>query len=176
MLQIPEQAKSLGSIWTRLLRSATVLRHPGGSGQRGRWIEKVEQVIADLEDLNRSTERDFLAIGGKLMDFLSTAQRISSDMTAVADLIAGEQGERASQALADVLEGARQMQSRAEQRDEALGILSNSARSISSTFARFLDTVSTFRALGTLVRIETARLGTTGVDLEHVAAEVKLLI
>ena len=34
------------------------------------WRETLEQVIADLDLLNRNTEQDFLTIGGKLADFI----------------------------------------------------------------------------------------------------------
>lgn len=46
-------------------------------------------VLADLASLNRSSERDFLTIGGKLAEFVGAARQISSDMAALGELISG---------------------------------------------------------------------------------------
>jgi hypothetical protein len=42
--------------------------------------DRLDQVIADLDLLNRSTERDFLRIGGKLGEFIEGVSAISSDL------------------------------------------------------------------------------------------------
>jgi hypothetical protein len=66
----------------------------------------LEHVIADLENLNRCTERDFLAIGGKLAEFLAAARQLASDMAALSELISGRSGGHATAVLSRVLERA----------------------------------------------------------------------
>ena len=63
------------------------------------WRETLEQVIADLDLLNRNTEQDFLTIGGKLADFIEKVNLISSQLAVLATFNSQEQGLHASQAL-----------------------------------------------------------------------------
>lgn len=135
----------------------------------------LEQTIADLENLNRSTERDFLAIGGKLAEFLSAARQLSSDMAALGELISGRSASRSSQVLDRVLERSRQAEARAEAGDRALAGVCASAREIGLTFHGFRDIVSVFRVLGSLTRIEIARLGAAGSEFGNLAEEVNVL-
>jgi hypothetical protein len=143
-------------------------RRPAGSG----WASALARVVADLENLNRSTERDFLAVGEKLIEFRSEARQISSDMAALSELISGEQGRHASHALARMLEHSRAMDTRIERGGEALGRMSELSRRIRGAFSGLHNTVSVFRTLCTLTRIETSRLGSAGADLGHLTAEV----
>jgi len=84
------------------------------------WEAGVERVARDLESLNRSTERDFLAVGEKLMEFRSTARRIASDMAALTELISGEQARNASRALNRTLDHSREMDARIGRSGQAL--------------------------------------------------------
>jgi len=56
---------------------------PAGASSRAS-AASLGQVIADLDQLNQDTERDFLRIGGKLADFMQTVSVISSELTALA--------------------------------------------------------------------------------------------
>ena len=100
--RIPERGLDLmkrivSNIRKLLCGSVTALGRRPARGQSGsEWQVVVDQVIADLESLNRSTERDFLAVGEKLMEFRSTARQIASDMAALTGLISGEHGRNAS--------------------------------------------------------------------------------
>jgi methyl-accepting chemotaxis protein len=157
-----------------LRRALLTLRHPlgGGSTERG-WGTAIEQVVNDLENLNRSTERDFLAVGEKLIEFRSVARQIVSDMAALTELISGEQGRNASQALTSMLEHSRGMDARIEQSGQALGQVHELSCRIRLAFAGLPNTVSVFRTLCTLTRIETSRLGSIGADFGDLAAEVR---
>jgi HPt (histidine-containing phosphotransfer) domain-containing protein len=96
------------SAWLRTARSASLRwfragamgrRNTAGNATRGKaGTATLEQVIEDLDRLNHDTERDFLRIGGKLAEFIGAVNLISSDLTALADLISGEHGQRESQA------------------------------------------------------------------------------
>jgi hypothetical protein len=133
------------------------------------------RAIADLQNLNRSTERDFLAVGEKLMAFRSTVRQIQSDMAAVTELISGQQGRDAGHALTRMLEHSNAMDMRIEQSGQALACVRDLSSQLRSAFSGLPNMVSVFRALCTLTNIETARLGSTGADLGHLAAEIRPL-
>ena len=151
-------------------------RRPGRGPARGpsgsEWGVAVDQVIADLENLNRSTERDFLAVGEKLMEFRSTARQIASDMTALTELISGEHGRNASLALTKMLEHSRGMDAGIEQSGQTLVRVHDHSCRIRLAFGGLRNTVAVFRTLCTLTRIETSRLGSSGADFGDLAAEV----
>jgi methyl-accepting chemotaxis protein len=152
------------------------LRRPLESSSPGNdWRTVIEQVVGELEDLNRSTERDFLAVGEKLGDFRQTARQIASDMTTLAELISGEQGSNASRALTRILEHSKGMDERIEQSGQVLGQLHELSGRVRLAFAGLRNTVSIFRTLCTLTQIETSRLGSAGGDFGDLAAEVRPL-
>ena len=157
----------------RLRRKFAALWDRGGSGpSEGDWGTAIDQVVADLESLNHSTERDFLAVGGQLMEFRSTARQIAADMAALTDLISGEQGSNASQVLTRILEHSHGIDLRIEQNGRTLGQVHELSSQIRQAFGGLGSTVSVFRTLCTLTRIETSRLDHTGADLGDLAAEV----
>lgn len=135
----------------------------------------VSQAIGELETLNRSTERVFLAVGDKLMEFRASARQIASDMAAVTELIAGEQGRNASQALSKLLDHSRQIDRRIEASGSALASVRDLSNRLRKTFSGLTNLVAVFRSLCTLTQIETARLGGAGADLGHLAAEIRPL-
>jgi hypothetical protein len=163
-------------LWRPLRWTLGALCRPfdGGAAESG-WRTALEQVAKDLENLNRSTERDFLAVGEKLIEFRLAARRVASEMTALTELISGEQGRNASHALTRMLEHSRAMDARIERSGQALGQVHDLSCRIRLAFAGLHNTVSVFRALCTLTQIETSRLGSTGADFGDLAAEVRPL-
>jgi hypothetical protein len=161
----------LGRLLQRTLTAVRPRPARSGAGECGPLLGR---VIADLESLNHRTEQDFLAIGGKLMGFVTGARQLSSDMTALEELF-GRQDGNASQVLNRVLERSKQIEDRAQTGDQALTGVCDSARQIGRTFRGFEDIVSVFRVLGSLTRIETARLGNAGHDFGSLAEEATAL-
>jgi methyl-accepting chemotaxis protein len=139
------------------------------------WTATLEEAIAHLDSLNHSTERDFLKIGENLSEFIRTVDLISSELSALADLISGEHGSRASEALTSALERSREMRARAEDGVGLLGGMRQQAGKLKETLSGFKDTVSTFHIIGVLTRIETAHLGNAGADFGNLAGDVKAL-
>jgi len=138
-------------------------------------LATLDRIIKDLEGLNHSTERDFLAVGEKLSIFRSTARQISSDMALVAELISGEHANNAAQALTITLVHSRQTGARIEQSCQALTSVRELSSQLQRGFAGLPNMVSIFRTLCTMTRIETSRLGGEGADLSHLTAEVRPL-
>jgi len=135
----------------------------------------VERVARDLEHLNGSTERDFLAVGERLNEFRSMARRISSQMSALTELISGEQGRGLSLALDRTLDHFREMDAGFARGAEALESLAALSPRIGTEFAGLRETVEVFRTLCTLTRIETTRLGGAGAGFGDLAADVRPL-
>jgi len=131
-------------------------------------------VIADLGDLNRATERDFLAIGGKLTEFMQAVKVVSSELTALVNLLSGECCTSASGALASALDRAREMSANADVSNRSLGGMRVEAGRLGQTLSGFEETVSTFHTIGVLTRVETARLS-AGADFGNLAEDVKVL-
>lgn len=154
-------------------RAVGVLGRPG----QGRAAVSVtaSRVAADLEQLNHATEKDFLAVGGKLHEFLSIARQTSSDMGSLIELFSGAQAQQVSQALGRMLERAAGMGARIEQNRQALATVQSLARRVHLAFLRGAETVAVFRALCTLTRIETSRLGDDGSEFGDLAGEVRPL-
>lgn len=151
---------------------------------RGHWkrpraesgiANTIGQLIHELERLNQSTERDFLAVGEKLMEFRTSARQISSDMAAVTELIAGEHGRKASQTLQQLLQQSREIDAHIEQSGQAFASVRRHSTRLRKAFSGLTNMVAVFRSLCTLTQIETARLGGAGADLGHLAAEVRPL-
>ena len=148
-------------------------QRPAASGKSA-WAA-IREVASGLEELNRSTERDFLAVGGKLMEFLRAAREISADMTALTELVSGEQGRNVSQALTGMLKRAQQMDAQATGSSEALAAVRDLSRRVQFGFLKSAETVALIRAMCTLTRIETSRLGGDSSDFSNLADEVNPL-
>jgi len=155
------------------------LLHKVRGGLRGTAAGESRAALADairsLQDMNRRTEDDFLAVGAKLEEFLGTARRISADMAALAQLISAEAGQRAAEVLRQVLERSKQGEAHAQAGHLALAAVEEAIRRIQRTFGGFGETVAMFHVLASLARIETARLGSGGADFGNLAEEVKSL-
>ncbi len=140
-----------------------------------RESDSIRTAIAELSRVNGATEQDFLDIGAKLTGFLEAAREIASDAGTVVQLISGEQGARASGVLAEVLERSNRMQAQSDRTNDALSAIERAAGLIQRTFSGIRETVTTFRALGTITQIETARLHGSSADFAGLAEDVKSL-
>jgi hypothetical protein len=108
------------------------------------WSESIRQVSADLELLNRNTEQDFLKIGEKLADFIDAVNLISSELKALANLISGEQGRRASEALTAARDRSREMGTHAAEGKGELDGMRLEADRLRRTLAEFQKTILNF--------------------------------
>lgn len=146
---------------------------PGIGSAAPPWIQDLAGVVGDLRDLNRLTEADFLAVGEKLMGFLSSARNIRADIIELANYISGDIGERVCGALLTVLGGSIEMKRRVEETTRTLGGIRHNADKMHRCFSRFDEIVLSFQVVATLGRIETARLGGSNSGLGRFADEVR---
>jgi len=162
--------------WKMVEQGTSMLRRRlGRAGLTNRAAGRVDRVIQDLVALNQATERDFLAVGGQLIAMRSSAREIAADMAAVSELIAGEQGRSASQALTRLLEHSRDIDARMEQSGQALARVRDLGIRLRQAFSGLGNLVALFRNLCTLTQIETARLVGAGADLGHLAGQIRPL-
>jgi len=132
-------------------------------------------VLRELERLNRETEKDFLRLGGRLQEFQQASADLASRLHAVAGLWSGTDAERSREVLAEVLSQSESMLASAGDISFALVAVKSAADQVAEVFAGYERTVATFRLLGTLIRIETARLGDQSTDIGYLADEVQQL-
>jgi uncharacterized phage infection (PIP) family protein YhgE len=158
------------NIYKQLLASwfAGILRR----GPQERWSAPLEQVIGSLNDLNRSTEQDFLTVGEKLMEFRSASRQITSGMKLLTDLISGEQANNAGHALKRILEYSQAVNSGVSESGDCLKSLHGLAARVRRAFSGIPAMVSVLRNLCTLTRVETARLGNSSMAFGDLAADV----
>lgn len=141
----------------------------------GVGVSKLGAVIDDLGRLNRNTEQAFVAIGGKLISFSESVNQISAELGALVQVVSGEQTLRATEVLRTVLEEANQMAAHADAGACQLERMKQGAHDLRDTLSGFHGTASTFRTLGVLTRIETARLGNAGAEFGSLADDVNQL-
>jgi hypothetical protein len=159
---------------TGIFRRPAALDSSAASSARS-WTDTLERVIADLDLLNRTTERDFLTIGGKLAQFIEKVNQISSQLAVLATFNTQEQGLHASLALTHALDRSTEMKVRYADHNGVLGGMRDQAGRLKEILSGFQGTVSTFHTLGVLTRIETARLGKEGADFGSLSDDVNLL-
>jgi len=135
----------------------------------------IDQAIMDLASLNQATEGHFLTMGEKLGGFLRATRKLSADLSALSELIAGEFGSHTAEVLEHVLEGSRRAEAQAIAGGGALTRLGDFTGRIGQTFRSFRETVSIFRVAGSLTRVETARLGDAGAEFGNLTEEIDVL-
>jgi hypothetical protein len=132
-------------------------------------------VIADLDVLNRSTEQDFLRIGGKLGEFIQAVDAISRELTGLVDPVSGGRGLSTSQALTDALDCFTEMRTRYADRSGCLDGMRQKAVRFRQTLAGSKETFLTFQMIGVFTRIEIARLGSVGTDFGNLADDTRVM-
>ena len=137
------------------------------------WRETLRRLIADLELLNRNTERDFLSIGGKLSEFIEAVDLISSELKDLAEMLTDGQGQRTARAMVCILDRFTKIKMRSEEGHGLLGGILHEAGQTKQTLSAFQGTVTILTTLGVLTQIETARLGASGADFGPLADDVK---
>ena len=88
-----------------------------------------------------------MRIGDKLGELINAVNLISCDLKALASLISGEHGLRASQALTSALDHSREMAARVEEGSALLGSMRQEARVLNQNLSGFEGTVSNFEPL-----------------------------
>jgi hypothetical protein len=170
LLAVPRAVRYLPGALRRLPGVSRATSAAGPRGQAGTAV--LDRAIAELEELNRSTERDFLLVGERLMQFRSTTRSMKTEMSGLIDLISGEESRTVSASLSGMLTYSKRIEGEIERNGRAFEQVHESAAAIPQAFTGLRNMVQVFRTLCTLTRIETSRLGNSEEDFGDLAAEV----
>jgi hypothetical protein len=149
------------------------------AGPRARWLADIEESIAALQALNKSSEEGFLAVGSHLQSIYARTMGISDTLTHVVKNFSSEEQDRLTAELRNITETS----------GRYLGNFDETSRNAVSHLATVLEItdelperlkefermVSQLRIMGITTRIETERLGLTNMGFEHLADDVTAL-
>jgi hypothetical protein len=137
------------------------------------WARDLAVVIHDLESLNQATEKDFLAVGGKLLEFLNSSRELHSKLEDLALMVSGDRTRELSGVLHGVQAFMKETQDRCAQSANELSSLRQSAALIHRGFSSFGKIAMSFHIAAILARIETSSLSVSQQDLTNLAAQVR---
>lgn len=158
----------------RFARSLAALSHClRGGPSRSEWAAEIEGVVAELQKLNSETEQHFLAVGGKLMGFLSALRALHGDVQGLSTLMGSEQTRHACEALMEVRQYANGMTGRPELSGSGLLAIQESAGRIQREFATLASIVLSFRITAIVARIETAHLAMAESEFGSLADDMR---
>lgn len=141
----------------------------------GQWLVRLHGVTVQLDDLNKSTEDEFLAIGERLLKFNMSAREISRISSSVAGLMAGEEITGAIGGFHGIVQHMERLEGESR---ESAGILNHVLRILDQMFAHlagFKQTARVLRVLCVSTRIESARLGQRDIGFSVLAGDVDKL-
>ncbi|MFZ0930202.1 MAG: hypothetical protein WAN11_16470 [Syntrophobacteraceae bacterium] len=147
----------------------------GATSHKSAWECALEDLVGKIEDLNSSTESDFLEIGEMLQGFYRSAKEISRESEAVAGLMSGESITVAIEGLRGIFRRIERMESESQQYAEALDGILQTLGGVSRSLAGFNKSVLTLGVFCTSVRIESARLGSSDIGFDTLADDINKL-
>ncbi len=139
------------------------------------WEVVLKDLAGKIEDINSSTEREFLEIGEMLQNFYRRAKEISRESEAVAGLMSGERVRAAIEGLRGIFRRIERMESESQQNAEALDGILRSLDGVSRSLASFNRFIHTLEVFCTSIRIESARLGTSEIGFDTLADDINKL-
>jgi len=132
----------------------------------------VERLCGELENVNRSTERDFLAVGGHLRDLRANSRELSHLAQSIGERIRGGAGDHLLGSFESLLAAVGAMEKSAGH-SEALSQVLAACDQFQHALDRMKQAVMTFHVLGMLTRVETARVDRGSDDWQHLASQVR---
>ena len=144
-----------------------------------RWETTLKEVDRKLENLLRSSEMEFLAIGNKLQKYSKQARLISDTAHQSADYFAGEEVKGAMEELLDILDRIQRYvefgNSRTDERKEVLLNAFQQIVNLHEPLSDFKRMVKKLNVLGVTTNIENARLPSGQGTFHNLAESVNSL-
>jgi methyl-accepting chemotaxis protein len=144
------------------------------AGGRGRDADEIASVCKRLEELNHTTEHDFLAVGSRLMDLRGTSVELAEMAQSIAGRISGSSGDSLLGSLEKLIAAVDAIDHRRGYGD-TLGEVVSTCDQLRHSLDRMQQSVMTFQVLSMLTRVETARVNSEGDDWESLADQVKAM-
>jgi hypothetical protein len=145
----------------------------GSRSHKPGWRGVLKDLAVKIEDLNSSTEREFLEIGEILQGFYRSAKEISRESEAVAGLMSGERISDAIERLHTIFGRIEGMESESQQHAEALDGILQTLGGVSRSLAGFNRFIHTLEVFCTSIRVESARLGSSDIGYDTLADSVQ---
>ena len=136
--------------------------------------ESLRNVSEKLKNLSTSTERDFLAVGGKLEAIMIRARQKAQTLAGLLDNVDGEQGQALASSLDQVTAWADGI-GQGVSAEMSLASLLKVVRSVSIPLWNLKSAVQILRAMGVTMRVEGVRLDSQSSDFEVLGREVGCL-
>jgi methyl-accepting chemotaxis protein len=140
------------------------------------WPTLLEQVATELGEVARSTEDEFLAIGGKLQEFYQRGTGISAIAAEVVGEVAGSMITDAMKQLARMLH---EMEDYVDRASNDIELSTRTLREIlvlldqvAAPLSGFKKVNKVLRMLGISTKIESARLGQSAAGFDTLASDV----
>lgn len=138
-------------------------------------VPRLQELGRALHRVNAETEEEFLTTGEYLQDFSSRAQEISAVSAATAGIIGGPELDQAMAQLGHIFQQTKLLEGECEKGTDILGDILQILDLIQSSITGFMKIVKTLAVLGTVIRVESARLGSMGAGFSTLAAEINQL-
>ena len=179
ILRVPWLMTSLGIRLFSLIcscgrRVIGMFKRPGADN-RPDWKNVLRKSVDQVEDLNRSTEGQFLMLGSKLQSFYQDVKAISKMTEAVADLMSGDRITSAIDGLSNVLARVEYLESESQRYAVMLKHILETLDKVSLSLADFQKFVQKLNVFCTTTRIESARLGDSNIGFDTLADDIKKL-
>jgi methyl-accepting chemotaxis protein len=137
--------------------------------------EELDRAISELDLLNKETEHDFLKLGGKLSEFMEESAAISSRLTSLVKMIAGEDGLNTARSLQAAFDCFAEMRAHHASRGSKLSEVSSQATGLKKTLGGFREIVTNLRSIGVMTRVEISRLGEIGSSFGTLSKDMTYL-
>jgi methyl-accepting chemotaxis protein len=147
----------------------------GARSSKSGWKAVLKDLAGKIEDLNSSTEREFLEIGEMLQGFYRSAKEISRESEAVTGLMSGERVTAAIEGLRGIFGRIEGMQSESQQLGEALDGILRTLGGVDGSLAGFNRFIQTLKVFCISIRIESARLGSSDIGFDTLADDINKL-
>lgn len=140
-----------------------------------KWMKALPVLVGNLENLGKSTEAEFLAIGEKLAGFHRHAAEISKTSTTVGQRMSGEEITTVIHGFREVVARIEHLQGESRQHAATLAEVLQTLARLNRQLSSFRETVRTLRVLCVSIRIEGARFGERDIGFNGLADEVEKL-
>jgi methyl-accepting chemotaxis protein len=139
-------------------------------------VDPLTELRSKLDELNTSTEGEFLSIGESLLGFREQAGEISGMASSVAHQMSGEATAGAMRGLRSILVRMEQIKGESEQNTETLKQVLEALCRLQGHLDGFSKIIRMLSALCNSTRIENARLGDRDIGFGALTDDVRKLV
>ncbi len=138
---------------------------------RTRLASSLREVNRSFEELTRSTEQDFLLVGGRLQEIVTRARTEAETLASLGGDLSGERRQALAESLDQVLAWAGQARQESDG-TELFQELGGALAAVRTHLRDLKSMVRSLRVMGVVAAIESARLGERAAGFAALAGEV----